>query len=408
MKFTKRWGYEMSANSVRPGIYRLKEGGYFVTLSVTDPRGHRKLSCQKLLRGALLEDARRWRDAERDRLRERLLGRAQQRMLFSEFAASHFEAKVAAGDIKSAAGREKWKIALENHIVPRFGDIYCSELRYADFEEWRGELAGKVNREVLSPRTVNGWFSILRGVCKAMRATFELPRNPAEGLTDFDTSQKPTYTDEKPNSLTGEWATKFLGEMRKHWPQFYAMTLLGFVTGKRPSTLRPLRRSGPHADVEWETGVVRFRRSNSRGQEVMHGTKTGKVERVHLPDEVMAVLQWHVDELKRPRQRDSLLLFPSFRGGMRARSVLDKPFADVAKRIKLPFRVTPRAMRRSFNDLARAAGVHDVVTRKISGHLTEAMQEHYSTADAKEQRQAIAKVIRLVDARPKKRAHGHG
>jgi hypothetical protein len=37
------------------------------------------------------------------------------------------------------------------------------------------------------------------------------------------------------------------------------------------------------------------------------------------------------------------------------------------------------------------------VTRSISGHLTEQMQHHYSTVNGAEQREALAKVIRLAD-----------
>jgi hypothetical protein len=35
-----------------------------------------------------------------------------------------------------------------------------------------------------------------------------------------------------------------------------------------------------------------------------------------------------------------------------------------------------------------------------SGHLTERMQQHYSTVNAAEQRDALAKVIRLFDPKP--------
>ena len=56
-----------------------------------------------------------------------------------------------------------------------------------------------------------------------------------------------------------------------------------------------------------------------------------------------------------------------------------------------------RAGRRTFNDLARAANVTDLVTRSISGHLTEQMQRHYSTVNGTEQRTALAKVIELAN-----------
>jgi hypothetical protein len=48
-----------------------------------------------------------------------------------------------------------------------------------------------------------------------------------------------------------------------------------------------------------------------------------------------------------------------------------------------------------FQDLARQADVHDVVTRAISGHQTEKMQRHYSTAQREEMRAAVGKVISI-------------
>jgi len=50
-----------------------------------------------------------------------------------------------------------------------------------------------------------------------------------------------------------------------------------------------------------------------------------------------------------------------------------------------------------------------VVTRSISGHLTEGMQRHYSTVSGDEQRQALAKVIdltRLHEARARRLGGG--
>jgi hypothetical protein len=68
--------------------------------------------------------------------------------------------------------------------------------------------------------------------------------------------------------------------------------------------------------------------------------------------------------------------------------------------------ITPSATTRgrTFNDLARAARVDALVTRSISGHLTETMQQHYSTVNSDEQRQGIAKVIELTKARAKRQA----
>jgi hypothetical protein len=62
-------------------------------------------------------------------------------------------------------------------------------------------------------------------------------------------------------------------------------------------------------------------------------------------------------------------------------------------------KLTPKCMRRTFNDLARRAAVHDIVLRSISGHLTEEMQERYSTAQQQERRAAVGKVIDIATAR---------
>ena len=74
--------------------------------------------------------------------------------------------------------------------------------------------------------------------------------------------------------------------------------------------------------------------------------------------------------------RDSELLFPSLTGGYRAPSCLDKPIREIATAAKIGKALTPRLMRRTFQDLGRAANVHDFVVRAISGHATTNMQEH--------------------------------
>jgi hypothetical protein len=95
-------------------------------------------------------------------------------------------------------------------------------------------------------------------------------------------------------------------------------------------------------------------------------------------------------------------------GGFRSPSVLNKPFADIAEQIELGKKFTQRGLRRTFNDLARVAQVRDVVTRSISGHATERMQAHYSTAQGAEQRYGIARVIEIASRRRAKGQHEAG
>jgi hypothetical protein len=131
----------------------------------------------------------------------------------------------------------------------------------------------------------------------------------------------------------------------------------------------------------------------------METTKTKRRQKIELAQELVDILRWHIDRLPEGPQRDSELLFPSITGGFHARSVLDKPFREVAKAAGIKKHITPKAMRRTFQDLARAAKVKDIVTRAISGHATEAMQWHYSTVNAEEMRTSIAKVVSIAGFR---------
>lgn len=59
------------------------------------------------------------------------------------------------------------------------------------------------------------------------------------------------------------------------FPQHYAMTCLGFCTGPRPSSLRPLRRRGDQPDVVWSERrpgqvVANKRRDGARVIEAMN------------------------------------------------------------------------------------------------------------------------------------------
>jgi integrase len=151
--------------------------------------------------------------------------------------------------------------------------------------------------------------------------------------------------------------------------------------------------------VLWDKNRILVRRSQTGPNEVNETTKQKVRYRIEVPPEVMRVLRWHVEtQLDTPEQQASELLFPSITGGFRAVTSLCKPFAAVAKDIKLPFVFSPRGMRRTFNDLARASNVEAIVTRSISGHLTEQMQNHYSTVRGPEQRDGISRVVDLMTA----------
>jgi integrase len=323
------------------------------------------------------------------------------RTRFGDYSVSLYERKVINREIKSGKSKERWKGTLK-HLIAAFGDHYMDAIERRDIETWKTEQAKKVNKGEYSPNTINGWLSILRTIFEAAVGDFEWERNPMSLVEDLDTSEHRTYTLEQPNSLTVEELGQFLAVFHRLYPQHFAFVYLGFATGQRPSHLRPLRRSGTEPDILWDRGLLFIRRSQTC-KTVMNRTKTAKDQIIALPEDVVGVLRDHSATLDYHggSAGRSELLFPSDVGGFHAASFLDRPFERVCAELGLTKRITPRGMRRTQQDIFRAGKVHDVVTRSISGHATQSMQLHYSTAQLEEQRQAIASVVALADYRRK-------
>jgi integrase len=399
MSWIKRWNRWIDPEEVVPGVWKRKEGGFVIRKRVTDPKTGKLVEVIKTLPDACLAEAKTLLAEEVERVRQGGTTMTGPRPRFGGFAVSLFERKLARGEIRSEKGKEKWCDILKNHLVPFFGEFFVDQIRRADVEAWKDKVAEQIEAKEYSPNTANTWLAVLKVVMNAGVAELELDRNPIMGVSSFDTSTHRTYTRAQPNSLLPVEVPLFLTEMLEAYPQHYGMVVLGLVTGWRPSSLRPLRRRGPEADIDWDTGTIEIRRSHTRKQKAMEKTKTGHDSIVTVPKEILETLRWHVDNLPEGPMRDSDLLFPSEKGGFRSPSVLDKPFRAVVRKLELQKKITPRALRRSYNDLTRAAGIADIVTRSISGHQTEAMQRRYSTVAANEQKEAISKVFQITGAR---------
>jgi len=81
-------------------------------------------------------------------------------------------------------------------------------------------------------------------------------------------------------------------------------------------------------------------------------------------------------------------------------AVRSESFEAADKELGLKKHVTGRALRRTFQDLTREAEVDAVVAKAISGHATDAMRVHYSTASDDEVQSGTAKVIEIAEYLP--------
>jgi site-specific recombinase XerD len=398
-KWIERWKYKIAPRPSRPGVWRLKGGGYLVRGRATDFRTGKKREILRAIKNTDAAGAYKLLQQVLDEVRNGTARPAQRRMRFSEYAASLFERKVLKGEVESAQTRENWELMLRLHLFPAFGEIFVDAISKSDVEEWLAVEAKKVKAGAYSPVTVNNWLRLFRGIMNEAVDELGLEKNPLMKVKGLDTSAHVTYTEEEPNALAPEEVGPFLAAMRDRHPQHLGMVALGFATGWRPSMMRPLRRKGVSADVLWEKNVVLARRSQTRGDEVREATKNSTRFRITLPPDVMAVLRWHADHLPSGRMQGSDLLFPSESGGFRSPTVLDKPFKDICQHLSLGKKVTPKAMRRTFQDLARQAAVDGLVQRSICGHLTEEMTERYSSVAQAEVEAALGKVVSLAGYR---------
>jgi integrase len=397
-EWVERWRDVIAARPELPGVWRRRDGGYHVRTRVRCPRTGRRVEINRALPEVTrVRDAVAWLEQEAKRVVDASVAPEPARIpQFHAFATQVYERKLQLGKIRSAAGSAKWQSVLKHHLIPAFGPVYVDQLRTTDVKAWQAKVGAKIKAGKMAPTSANTMLAILRQITGEAADDFDV-RDPMRGIDPFDTREHSTYTEEEPNSLAPADVPRFLAKLRELHPEHYAFTFLGFTTGLRPSSLRPLRRSGEKADIKWDEGLLIIRRSHTLGDTVMETTKTDLHQRLALPPDLLEVLQWHVDnQLLHTRMRGSELLFPATTGGFRSRSCLDKPFEEVAKAIGISYNFTPRGMRRTYQDLARAAGIHDAVTRAISGHATPEMQLRYSTARGAEVRAALSKVASLA------------
>ena len=104
--------------------------------------------------------------------------------------------------------------------VPAFGDMYIDKIHVSHVEAWKRGIAGLIKASDYSPTTANGWLAILRAIMRAAKRKYGLSHLATEDVTDFDTSDWITYSEEEPNSLTIEQVPRFLGLLRELYPQF--------------------------------------------------------------------------------------------------------------------------------------------------------------------------------------------
>jgi integrase len=369
---------------------------FYLRARITDSRTGQKKEVDKVVEAA---NAREAAAIRAELIDSSACGPATGRMRVGDFARSWLESK---GRIIDSDTLDGYTNALDNHILPALGTYYYDALRPADVQAWinkslSGTWAKKRKKQSAvekkerrySVTSVHSWFRVLRNMTRDAVAQLDLPRDPTTRVTFPDRDEQ-----EGANALTAPQLANFLDAMKFKHPRNYSLAATLAFTGLRFCHASALRWE----DIDEEKGVLRIQRKQKRGDVGPVSRRKRAPRELPLVPELASILREHRKTLLSDQAPgfDSGWVFPSDAGTLRTPGSLVKAWRACAKAAGIKERFTVHGLRRTFNDLARRAGVDAVVTRSITGHVTEQMREHYSSVDLDEKRAAIANVVRLV------------
>jgi integrase len=367
------------------GIEKMARRTFRVRVRGKDPRTGKLKEVDRVLVDVDLAEARRLREQWHADITTGAVEEKTKRTTVRAFARSWSE---------SRAPRLKWSVverygdALDNHILPAFGDLYFDTLTKQDIEAWVVELAKKYR-----PETVNGRLRVLKTLCRDAAADL--------GITDPSVRVRPLPTRDvadRRQALTADELRELLEVVCTTDPEQYPLLLTFALTGMRWGEATALKWS----DVDEGEAVIRVVRSHYRGR--ISTTKTGRSRTSPLAPELSEVLREH-------RQRMVAAQHPALGEGwvfavrsakepekaaLPAPSTWAKCLPRWLEAAKITKHITPHAFRRTNVDLLRQAKVDAVVARSLVGHATEGMRDRYSTVATEEQREAMSRVVGLV------------
>jgi integrase len=294
--------------------------------------------------------------------------------------------------------------AIKAHPLASF---YVDKTSQGDVVDWRDGLPG-------IETTVNSIFAVVKTMMADAAAEYRLPCSPAERITKLE--EAPSHSEDDPNLLTAEQLSELLAAVQRVAPQWHAIFSAMACTGMRPGEASVLRwedvrehdaRRGPHLLV---------RRSQSR-RHVRETTKTNKWRypplhpllrdalRAHRRAQLTAQGQGSVSsQMNALRRAESGWCFPTRDGRSPvAPQTVRNALLDIQARLEREMagddspilRLTPKGLRRTFNDLTRQVAEKQIV-QDIMGHSDERMTERYSVVRGAERTLAVTRALSAV------------
>ena len=373
-----------------PGVFKIGDKAYRIHAKAVDPRTGKKREKEAHHKGISLQEAAGLRAVLLEGIRNPTPPILQVRVV--EFAESWMRSK--ALKIGGPSART-YADALDLHLLPVFGDFFYHAITHDLVQEWVDDsllaqwTTPKGRLKNYQPPTVHCWFRVFRTMTRDAVVSLKLPTDPTLRI------EFPPFPDKGfSKAITAQVLADFLHWMQRLYPQHYALTIALAYSGQRFCHVSAWQWD----DWNQDRGVIKVQRRQVRGDVGPVSRKKQAPKEYPVPPELEIVLRWQqrvLAESKAPGFEDGWM-FPSSTGTLRVPSSLSKAWKRCMEAAGIEKKFTIHGLRYTFNDLVRRANVDPIVRRALLGHVTERMQERYSTVDIDEKRDAVRGALRLV------------
>ncbi|HZS36612.1 MAG TPA: site-specific integrase [Polyangia bacterium] len=361
-----------------PGIWKTQTG-YRVRVRAVDPKTGMLREANKTYHGITIRDALKRQVAMREELQAG--ASRMERMRVGEFARLWIESKAG---VVARYTLTNYADALDKHILPIIGKLYYDVIGHLEVQGLVNELLAKrkPNGRPYSRRSVKDFFDVFRNMTKDAIVHLDLDRDPTLRISFGE-----HFVAEAKKRATIADCMAVLDAMKRKRPGSYALLHTKACTGQRFCHVSALKWN----DVEFDAMLVRFRRKQVRGVVGPISSRKPVPKEMPLLPELAETLRAHktrMEELGYPVDGDAWI-FPSRTRKLKTPSSLRNAIKASVEEAKVTAHITPHRMRYAFSDLLRRAHVDKVTRKAMVGHVTDEMQEHYSTVLLDEKREAM-------------------
>lgn len=256
---------------------------------------------------------------------------------------------------------ESYRSTLRNHLYPVFGSMPLTAIQKKDIKDFLMEMQQSTS---LTPATIRNIRAYLSCILSHAADDEIIAVNPA-----IRTGKLIKKTDRRKEINPFSWEEKALFEktVKEQFPRFYPLYLTDLRTGLRMGELIALKPG----DIDFHNSCIEIRRNCVRGK--IDTPKSGKIRRVDMSDECVAVLQKHLTNRKKETLKNGWSGEPEWLFYNRAGNLIDinglrrRVFYKILEKAGLR-RIRMHDLRHTYATLRISAGHNIADVSKQLGH----------------------------------------